>query len=34
MTRRQLLAWLAGFLFAAAGFFVAAYLTLVDGGVI
>jgi hypothetical protein len=34
MTRRQLIAWLAGFSFAAAGFFVAAYLTLREGGVL
>lgn len=34
MTRRRLFAWLAGLLFAAAGFFVVAYLTLLDGGVL
>lgn len=34
MTRRELIAWLAGFLFAAAGFSVAAYLTLAEGGVL
>lgn len=34
MTRRQLFAWLAGLLFAAAALFVAAYLTLLDGGVL
>jgi hypothetical protein len=34
VTRRQLIAWLAGFLFGAAGFFLAAYLTLREGGVL
>jgi len=34
MTRRQLIAWLAGFLFGAAGFGLAAYVTLLDGGVL
>jgi len=34
MTRRQLIAWLAGFLFGAAGFFLAAYVSLKQGGVL
>lgn len=34
MTRRQLVAWLAGFMFAAGAFFLAAYLTLLEGGVL
>lgn len=34
MTRRQLIAWLAGFLFGAAGFAAAAYVTLKQGGVL
>ena len=34
MTRCQLIAWLAGFLFGAAGFGLAAVATLLDAGVL
>ena len=34
MTRREYIAWLAGFLFGAAGFGLAAYVSLVQGGVL